>query len=269
MKPTPQEQLDAIDGMLDEWWGKDWASLPGGVQTTTTAERIENVITALKHPANKTAFHCVQLLNAVKHLRGHLAECDCPKTGLHKIHELDCVHSHADLLILHFQKELPETDAEIWMRVLNLLRALQKGARKSDKTGYVYAPVFPMEELFEVAAGNPAAITDAYAAMETLRGTVVKLQQLAGKLSSGGKAKREFNKGFRAAIELAVVDIKEVTNPMATDICAGLVLSFAAWLSSNELGLGATKEETARVLAEAADDFIERFRLQRAKVELE
>ena len=262
--PSAQEQLDAINGLLDESHIANQMKEGFLPRDMSTVERVANFIEVLKHPKNKTAFRCVQLLNTVKYLCGHLKECTCPKKGVHRIHEIDCVVGNADLVLYQFTQDMPEGDGEIWMRVISLLVALQRGKKESPRTGYDHVPAIPLQELFEIAAGNPAAVTDAYAAMETLRGSIVSLQQKAGKLSSGGKDKRQFNKGFRAAVELAVKDMKEVANPQATDICAGLILSFAAWLSTQP-----DLEVDAKALAEHTDNFIERYRLRRASLELE
>jgi len=209
-----------------------------------------------------TGFACVQLLNTVKALAKELPICDCETDwdGDCDIkHDPSCAHWQAAFVIDRFENGHMPTDAEIWMRVVSLISFMQSNRRRGTAISYCAVPETPMDELARIADGHPRAITDTYAAMESLRSVVARMQEKRAEMKGTDKVSKARAAGYRAAINDFIRDIEEVTNPHATNICAGLIKIFAAWLTQRPVPVGVDLE----AMAEYAEDFISIHKLRR------
>lgn len=218
-------------------------------------------------PNKSTGFVCAQLLNTVRCLAEELKDCDCPRDPeTCKIieHETHCAHWQAAFLIHRFEHDHMPEDAEIWMRVVTIVSALQENRRRGTAIGYTAVPEGPMNELARIAEGFPRAVTDAYAAMESLRGVVARMQERRkAPITDKTKTGKARAAGERKAIDAIIDDIEQITNPMATDICSGLIQIFAAWTTTRPVPIVVGSTEDSTPMLELAEQFIVQHKLRR------
>lgn len=212
-----------------------------------------------------TGFVCAQLLNTVKRLAAELKPCDCKaREGGEQVHDPECIHWQAAFLIDRFSHDHMPEDAEIWMRVVTLVSAIQTGRRRGSAIGYTAVPEGPLNELARLADGQPRAVTDAYAAMESLRGIAARMRERRkAPITDKTKTGKARASGYRKAVDEILDDIEQVTNPMATDICSGLIQIFAAWMAKQPVPIVVGSTEDSGPVLELAEKFIRQHKLRR------
>ena len=216
----------------------------------------------------KSAFACVQMLNTLKFLRDNdLVKCSCeptphPNEG-HPVHDTKCQVWQLGFLIHGWEDRYRPADAEIWHRVNETIKAMQKSRRKGTAIGYTAVEEKHVDELFQIAEGHPIQPTDIHAAMETLRGVAASMKSelnlVIGPMPKHEKARMQ---GRREAIKRYFRDIDEIANTDKTNVCAGLVVAFSAWLSTREQVIPVGSSADAAPLAELANQFIDQQHLR-------
>jgi len=216
----------------------------------------------------KSAFACVQMLNTLKFLRDNdRIKCNCeptphPNEG-HPIHNSDCPVWQLDFLIRGWETKFMPSDAEIWHRIIEIIKAMQKSRRKGTAIGYTAVQEVYVDELSQIAEGHPIQPTDIHAAMETLRGVAAlmkaELDLVIGPMPKHEKARMQ---GRREVIKRYFRDIDEIANTDKTNVCAGLVVAFSAWLSTREHVIPVGSSADAAPLAELANQFIDQQHLR-------
>ncbi len=254
-----------LSELLDEFGVPEFTWKKGETDPVIEADPMKRLRSLLKQqtsPASKTAFVCVQLLNAVRHLRRHL-ECSCNSTGAE--HKLHCVCWQTDFLISAYEQDFFPKDAEVWMRAVTLIAAIQRDRKRGMRLGYAGVREIPLDELAELANGHPVAVTDAYAAMESLRTVIGKMREEleAGTARPGKKADRAMLLGRRQALKRWLPHLEEIVNAQSTDICAGLIETFAAWLTTQEEAITVGRKHSAEGIARAVNEFISSSHLRR------
>jgi len=205
------------------------------------------------------------MFNTIRRLAAELKPCDCPRDDDNVIeHEPVCVHWQAASIIDRFKEDHMPEDAEIWMRVVTLVSAIQEGRRRGTAIGYTSVPEGPLNELARLAEGHPRAVTDAYAAMESLRGIVARMKtRRKAPITDQTKTGKARASGYRKAADEILDDIEEVTNPMATDICAGLIKIFAGWIATRPVPIVVGSTEDPTPVLDLAEKFIRQYKLRR------
>ena len=224
-------------------------------------KRLRNMLETQTSPANKGAFVCVQLLNALRTLRSHL-QSTCESRGAE--HKPQCGCWQADFWISAYQRGFFPKDAEIWMRTLSVVQAIQTGRRRGTMVGLTQVPEIPLDELVHLANGHPAAVTDAYAQMESLRTVVQKMKEHVAQSKRGGtKAARARQQGVREVLKKWLPHLEEIVDAQATDICAGLIETFGAWLTTQKEPITVGRKQSAAGIARAVDEFVTGSHLRR------
>lgn len=219
----------------------------------------------------KSAFACVQMLNAMKHLlEQDNVKCTCdptphPNEG-DPVHATKCPVWQLGFLVDGWTRLNPPTDAELWNRTVSLIFAMQRTRRDASVLGYTSVAEINFDELLELAKGNPTTITDAYASMEALRATLYRMKaEINLPLNGLSKNKKAKAQGARDALKRFVDEIEEVTDPKATEVCAGLVNMFALWLTAAHPELLSGGEEGTRAIAAAVIEFVDLYHLRLPK----
>lgn len=253
-----------LSDLLDEFGVPEFTWTKGETDPVIEADpmkRLRMMLEQQTSPANKTAFVCVQLFNALRHYRGHL-QCTCNSLG--PDHKLQCVCWQADFLISAYAQDFFPKDAEIWMRALSLVHAMQMGRRRGTMIGLTQVPEIALDELVHLGNGHPAAVTDAYAQMESLRTVVKKMKEYADRPAGGGsKEDRARRRGGRAALRHWLPHLEEIMDAQVTNICAGLIETFGAWLSTQQEAITVGRKHSAEGIATAVNEFISSSHLRR------
>ena len=262
-RPLPQDLTE----LLDEFGVSEFFSWVGDGEPVQEVDqnpikRLRHMLEQQRSPANKTAFVCVQLMNALRHLRTHL-QCTCDALGPE--HKPQCVCWRADFLIAAYQKDFLPKDAEIWMRAVTLIAAIQRTRKRGMRLGYTGVREIPLDELVELANGHPVAVTDAYAAMESLRTVIGKMrEELEAKTARASKkADRAMVQGRRQVLKKWLPHLDEIVNAQATDLCAGLIETFGAWLTTQKEAITVGRSHSAEGIARAVDEFVTGSHLRR------
>ncbi len=263
--PTDRIAREDLSELLDEFGVPEFTWAKGETDPRIEADPMKRLRSLLKQqtsPASKTAFVCVQLLNAVRHLRGHL-QCSCNSLGAE--HKLHCVCWQTDFLISAYEQDFFPKDAEIWMRAVSLIAAIQRDRKRGMRLGYTAVREIPLDELAELANGHPVAVTDAYAAMESLRTVIGKMrEELEAKTSRPtSKADRALLLGRRQMLKKWLPHLEEIVNAQVSNICAGLIETFGAWLTTQEEAITVGRKHSAEGIATAVNEFISSSHLLR------
>lgn len=257
-----QEDLSEL---LDEFGVPEFTWAKGETDPVIEADpmkRLRSLLEQQTSPANKTAFVCVQLFNALRHYRGHL-QCSCNSLGSE--HKLHCVCWQADFLIAAYEQDFFPKEAEIWMRTVTLIAAIQRDRKRGMRLGYTAVREIPLDELVELANGYPVAVTDAYAAMESLRTVIGKMREeldaKTGRLAK--KTDRAMLQGRHQVLKKWLPHLEEIVNAQSTNICAGLIETFGAWLTTQEEAITVGRKHSAEGIATAVNEFISSSHLLR------